>query len=326
MAKPKVSVLVTFYNQEKYVNKTLGSIISQKTDFGFRILVGDDGSSDNTVDLVNEWINKYPDIIELYIMERNEEPGVPVFRASKNRLNLLSHVDTDYFTFLDGDDYFNYDLKLQKQVDILEKAENSDCIACGHNIYMQYADGSRKPAIGTWVKEGKVGAKEYWSDLYFSTDTLLIRSSVISKMDTIFLENFFDDIVITFSIIQFGQLYYFSELWAVCIQTGDGIWTGSDEIEKLIISIIMFDLCLCINPGFISQSKVRFSHIWKDLMRNRKNIDPDKLKPYSDYAQKNKLNNTYRWIHFKELGFIDKIKLYMMYFSVRVKKLMTSLL
>ncbi len=325
MTKPKVSVLVTFYNQEKYVNMALESILSQKTDFGIKILVGDDGSSDNTVSIVKEWMIKYPDIIELYIMDRSSCPSVPLFRASRNRLNLLNHVDTDYFIFLDGDDYYCYDQKLQKQVDILDKAENGDCIACGHNIYMKYSDGSRKPAMGICLEEGKVEAKKYWKDLYFHTDSLLIRSTVINKFDTTLLENCFDDIVITFSIIQFGKIYYLPEFWVIYIHTGDGIYTGGNEIENSISSIMMFDICQIINPKFISQSKVRFSHIWTSLMKLRKSIDPHILIHYSDEAIKNNLKYTYKWIHFIELGFADKMKLYMMYYSVRVRKLMSRL-
>ena len=101
MSMPKVSVLVTFYNQEKYVDKALESIISQKTDFGIKILVGDDGSSDKTCEEVEKWINRYPEMIELYIMERNEEKVVPGFRASRNRINLLSHVNTELFILME---------------------------------------------------------------------------------------------------------------------------------------------------------------------------------------------------------------------------------
>ena len=73
MIEPSVSVLVTFYNQEKYVDRALKSIIDQKTDFGVKILVGDDGSSDGTCAKVNKWIDNYPRIITLYVM--NREPG-----------------------------------------------------------------------------------------------------------------------------------------------------------------------------------------------------------------------------------------------------------
>ena len=325
MTKPKISVLVTFYNQEKYVDTALESIISQKTDFGIKILVGDDGSSDNTVSIVKEWISRYPDVIELYTMDRDEGPVVPLFRASRNRLNLLDHVDTDYFIYLDGDDFYCSDLKLQKQFEILEKEDNMDCIACGHNIYMQYGDGSRKPAMGAGLEECKVEAKKYWRDLYVHTDSLLIRSSVIPKIDKALLENCFDDIVITFSVIQFGKIYYLPDFLAVYMYTGDGICSGGNEVENSISSIMMYDICQIINPGFVSQTKVRFSHIWKSLMKNRKNIDPDLLIHYSDDALNKNLKYTYRWIHYSESGLADKLNLYFVDFSVRVHKLLAKL-
>lgn len=324
MAEPKVSVLVTFYNQEKYVNIALESILSQKTDFGIKVLVGDDGSTDNTVAIVKEWITRYPGIIELYTMERDAGPDVSLFRASRNRLNLLDHVDTDYFIFLDGDDFYCSDRKLQTQFEILEKEENNDCIACGHNMYMQYSDGSRKPAMGTDLKECKVEAKKYWRDLYIHTDTLLIRSSVITQINKELLENCFDDVVITFSVIQHGKIYYLPDLWVVYAFTGDGICTGGNEIENAINSIMMFDLCQIINPAFNTQSKVKFSQIWKSLMKNRKDIKPEAFRQYSDDAQKKNLKYTYKWIHYSELRAADKLKLHFAYYSVRVHKFLTN--
>mgnify|MGYP000790527680 FL=1 len=45
----KVSVLVTFYNQEDYVDEALQSVFDQKCDFDFEVLIGDDGSTDGTI-------------------------------------------------------------------------------------------------------------------------------------------------------------------------------------------------------------------------------------------------------------------------------------
>ena len=89
----KLSVLVTFYNQREYVDRALNSILSQKTDYDYEILVGDDGSNDGTIGKLEEWQEKYPDKIKIYIMDRKE--GVKYnssFRASRNRINLLKKV------------------------------------------------------------------------------------------------------------------------------------------------------------------------------------------------------------------------------------------
>ena len=55
----KISVLVTFYNQEMYVDKALTSIFDQKTDFDFKVIIGDDGSTDGTVGRIKKWMEKY---------------------------------------------------------------------------------------------------------------------------------------------------------------------------------------------------------------------------------------------------------------------------
>ena len=203
--KYRVSVLVTFFNQEQYVDRALNSIISQKTDFGVKIIVGDDGSTDTTRNKVKEWMNKYPDKVELHIMKRSPGKHISGFRASRNRLNLLKYVDTEYFIFLDGDDYYKCAGKLQHQVDVLDNPLNKDCIACAHNTDMLYPDGRRIAITSDKIKEGKYQAKEYWRKLYFHTDTLLTRSSIIPSIDLKLLQNNFNDNLITFVFIQKGK-------------------------------------------------------------------------------------------------------------------------
>ena len=63
----KLSVLVTFYNQKDYVDRALRSILLQNTDFEYEILVGDDGSTDGTLDKIKEWQAKYPNKISVYL-------------------------------------------------------------------------------------------------------------------------------------------------------------------------------------------------------------------------------------------------------------------
>ena len=309
MEEWRVSVLVTFYNQEKFVDKALKSIIDQKTDFGVKILVGDDGSSDNTQGLVRKWIEKYPDRIEMFVMNRAPGEHIPSFRASRNRLNLLKHVDTEYFIYLDGDDYYDYDKKLQKQVDILDDPDNSDCVACGHNIDMLYSDGRKISLTSQDIKEGKYTPKEYWKDFYVSTDTVLVRSSVISTIPQELLENNFNDNAITFSFIQNGSIYYIPKSWVIYTQTGDGIWTSGRKTINHIRNMILYDLCNRINPEMKKETTFRFSNTWLVLFIIRKQLDPAELGQFAREAERKKLNNTYMWIHYQDLSLFQKQKI-----------------
>ncbi len=317
MTENRVSVLVTFYNQEKYVDTALQSVFSQKTDFGVKVIVGDDGSSDRTCEIVNQWIERYPDNIELHIMERGEGKQIPGFRASRNRLNLLQYVDTDYFNFLDGDDYFTCNTKLQRQVEILDLADNSDCIACGHNVYRSYSDGRNIPATDPNLKEGKVSPEYFWSKAYIHTDSLMFRSSFIPEIKVKLLENSFNDTMITLSAVQHGMIYYIPEIWAIYLQTADGIWTSGNAVVNHVRNIIFYDLATKVNPKLKMHTICRFGYVWKGLFKLRKSIDPSSLTAYYNEAKDKGCKNAILWISYPDLNPFQKIGLLVKTFFIR---------
>ncbi len=306
----KVSVLVTFYNQKGFVDRALNSVIKQKTDFDYEILVGDDGSNDGTEEIVKRWIQRFPEKIKLYHMDRDDAATyIGGFRASQNRINLLNQVQGDFFIFLDGDDYFDNEEKLAKQVAILEDEFNQDCIACAHNTIMELEDGTRKPLSPSRLREGKYEAKKYWRRLYFHTDSLLVRSSVINNLPLKMLENNFNDNLITFSLIQHGSIYYFPEQWAVYAQTGTGIWTSGNAIKNQLRNMMIFDLCNKINPDFVYETEIRIAFAWLVLLLKRKKIDKTALQAYANEIENKELEYSRMWLDYGNLNVKDKLGL-----------------
>lgn len=103
----KISFLVTYYNQKEFVRQSMDSILAVEKPCDWEILVGDDGSNDGTVDVVKEYMARYPENIFLYVMDREPNKKYEVVRrSSANRMNLLDHMTGDYFCFLDGDDCY----------------------------------------------------------------------------------------------------------------------------------------------------------------------------------------------------------------------------
>ena len=92
----KVSVIVPVYNASQYISKTLDSIINQDFD-GFEIIVIDDGSSDNSLDIINE-VFKECEIPHKIIHQDNS--GVSVARNVG-----IDASNGDYLVFVDADDY-----------------------------------------------------------------------------------------------------------------------------------------------------------------------------------------------------------------------------
>ncbi len=111
---PKVTVLCVTYNHEKYLRQCLESLVTQKTDFAFDVIVGDDCSTDGNADILREFASKYPQIIKPIYREKNWGGGA-------NFRDLLLRAKSDYIALCEGDDFFTDVNKLQLQADFLDR-------------------------------------------------------------------------------------------------------------------------------------------------------------------------------------------------------------
>lgn len=108
ISSPKISIIVCTYNQEQYIGQTLKSLIHQDFDLGYEILVGDDCSTDNTRQVIQSYIDQYPNLIIPVYPEHN-------LGASKNIVNLINHARGEILSVCDGDDYWVTNQMLKKQ-------------------------------------------------------------------------------------------------------------------------------------------------------------------------------------------------------------------
>lgn len=122
--KPKVSVCVITYNQEKYIRQCLQSIVDQETDFELEVIVGDDCSTDGTRLIVQEFADQYPDLVRPIFHEENQG-------GTSNLLEVYDAAKGEYIAHMDGDDYM-LPGKLRTQAEALDS--NSDCTICVHDV------------------------------------------------------------------------------------------------------------------------------------------------------------------------------------------------
>lgn len=109
-----VTVVCITYNHEKYIAQALDSFLAQKTNFKFKVFVGEDCGSDGTADIVRQYAQRYPDIIVSFLREEN-------MGAQRNLIDLCQRATSPYIAFCEGDDYWIDDHKLQKQVEFMEE-------------------------------------------------------------------------------------------------------------------------------------------------------------------------------------------------------------
>lgn len=91
-----ITVLLATYNGEKFLSEQLDSLLGQKFQ-DFKILIRDDGSTDSTVDIIEEYAKKYPEKITVI-------KGTATGSACRNFFRLIEAASDDYVVFCDQDD------------------------------------------------------------------------------------------------------------------------------------------------------------------------------------------------------------------------------
>lgn len=115
---PKISIILPVYNTAKFLAKCLDSLINQ-TFNDFEIICVDDGSIDNSINIIEAYIQKEPRIKLL----KSNHSGVG------NARNLgTKNAKGDYIQFLDSDDFFEPDM-LEKMYTVAQ-IHNADIVAC----------------------------------------------------------------------------------------------------------------------------------------------------------------------------------------------------
>ncbi|MEI6852206.1 MAG: glycosyltransferase [Bacteroidota bacterium] len=215
---PLVSVLFSTYNHEEFIARAVESVLRQKTSFRFELVIGDDCSTDKTTEILRGYKEKYSDIIKLFVAESNQ--GV-----LKNSLNILKNCKGKYFAILEGDDYWTYEFKLQRQIDFLE--QNSDYEGCFHDAEIIPWEVNDDHSKEQYLREHKYYSQcnNYKSDFY-SWD--VIERNIVPTASFVFrnnkpFEQFFEkfsDIKLSLIwalqiyVVGKGKLFYFNEVWS----------------------------------------------------------------------------------------------------------------
>ena len=127
MGSIKVSVICITYNHEKYIRDALEGFVNQKTNFDYEVIIHDDASTDRTATIIREYQKKYPDIIKPILQNENQySKGIPIIHTY-----IEPVIRGEYLAFCEGDDYWCDEMKLQRQIDFLDK--HHDYVACVHN-------------------------------------------------------------------------------------------------------------------------------------------------------------------------------------------------
>lgn len=161
-----VSVFILAYNQEGFIEQTINSILEQKTNFSFNIVIGEDCSTDNTLRIIKSYQKTFPEKIRL--ITSNENVGL-----IKNFVRTIKECDGKYIAICDGDDFWIDKNKLKIQVDFLE--ENPDFSIVFTNKNNLFKNGKKVQSV--FKKPDITSFENLVQENYIPSVTVLFRNS-----------------------------------------------------------------------------------------------------------------------------------------------------
>lgn len=241
MSPIKVSVLITAYNHAEFITNTLEGVISQRVDFPFEIIVGEDDSTDGTREIVRNYGEKYPDLIQPLFNSREDViyiNGKPSGRY--NFLNNLNYAKGEYIALLDGDDYWTNPNKLQKQVDYMDS--HPDYSMCFHNVFSINEEGVKEE----WAipeKRSVYSKLDLLSGNFIPTCSVLFRRGSNKSIFPEWIKYIpMADWPLFIQLSDSGPIGYIDENMAVYRRHSNAIWSTKSVLGRLSNSIYAAEL------------------------------------------------------------------------------------
>lgn len=229
-----VSIFLLTYNQEDFIGETIESIINQKTDFKYQLVIGEDCSPDQTRAICEDYAQQYPQKIKL-LPDLGENIGLIA-----NYIRTIKECNGEYIAICDGDDYWIDPLKLQKQVDYLE--DHPECAIVYTDYIQLFPDGTQKGKAIARTNE-KSSFKDLLDNNFIPSVTALFKNRQMESNIPEWIEKYpyGDWPTYLWSIRDGGQIGYINietAVYRMDIGTSTSITNKSSTLLKVNLGIL----------------------------------------------------------------------------------------
>jgi len=232
---PLVDVNLITYNHEKFVAQAIESVLAQRTNFPFRLIVGDDCSADGTQTIIRRYAQENPDRITTFL--DTEHRGI--HSRERAGVKVLGLSTAKYIAWLDGDDFWSDTSKLQKQVNILEK--HPETVICFHNVLTLPEDGSASINLRPPDQKEISTIADLLMGNMIPSCSVMFRREALGTLPEWYFSLKMADWSLYILLAQHGQLHYLNEVMAVYRMHGGGSWSPRQRSHHNVYFLKLLD-------------------------------------------------------------------------------------
>jgi hypothetical protein len=234
--KPVVSVSMITYNHEKWVGEAIESVLSQQCSVPFELVIGDDCSTDRTCSIIRAFGRERPDVIRVLPSERN-------IGAGANCRRTLEACRGEFIAWLDGDDCWCCNLKLEMQLELLRS--DTSLSMCYGLAAITNLDGT-ETIIGQAPAghgDGRaMGLRELCESNRFASCTVMYRASAVRQLPPWFGRRPLCDWPLHLLACRCGNAGYLEKVLARYRVHSGGVWSSrSAAAQSRLVSDVLSD-------------------------------------------------------------------------------------
>ena len=249
----KLSVCMITYNHENYIAQAIESVLMQKTNFLYELIIGEDFSLDDTRNICLKYANEFPERIKLL-------PSVENYGMMANFIRTFNACSGKYIAMLEGDDYWTDPFKLQRQIDFLESNTFSNATCTNIRVINEISNESS--VMSNPEKQINFNFIKVCKGIFFPTCTIVFRNQKNIDLGWA-LNSSIGDLALLMEFTKEGGLISFLDFESAVYRIhSNGVFGSNSKLEQQFKEELLFELALNHYTG-----KILNKHIQKRLVK-----------------------------------------------------------
>jgi glycosyltransferase involved in cell wall biosynthesis len=196
------------YNHEQFILKAMEGVLMQETDFEYEFIISNDHSKDRTHEIIQGFLKTLPKAANIHYFHHEFNLGM-----MENFMFALKKCNGKYIALCEGDDYWIDSLKLQRQVDFLEK--NSEYSMCFHNSEVINTNGEKMERLFCNYNTSVFHGEDLLKRWLMPTASVVYRNTVDSDFPQYFNSSTHGDLALFLYVAQNKKIKYLDSVMSV---------------------------------------------------------------------------------------------------------------